>query len=99
HEKTLTATPDAYAPVVRGRLELALAAHGADHVNALRLRGRALRELLAGPLAAADVIVAPTTARTAPTIVSAAADATKFSLEQLRLNRPFNFAGVPSVSV
>ena len=99
HEKTLTATPDAYAPVVRGRLELALAAHGADHVNALRLRGRALRELLAGPLAAADVIVAPTTARTAPTIVSAAADATKFSLEQLRLNRAYNFSGVPSVSL
>jgi aspartyl-tRNA(Asn)/glutamyl-tRNA(Gln) amidotransferase subunit A len=99
HERTLAATPDAYAPVVRGRLELALAAHGADHVNALRLRGRALRELLAGPLAAADVVVAPTIARAAPTIASVAADATNVSLVQLRLNRPFNFAGVPSVSV
>ena len=99
HERTLAAAPDAYPPVVRGRLELALAAHGADHVNALRLRAHALRELLAGPLAAADVVVAPTTARAAPTIASVAADATAVSLEQLRLNRPFNFAGVPSVSL
>jgi aspartyl-tRNA(Asn)/glutamyl-tRNA(Gln) amidotransferase subunit A len=99
HERSFAAAPDAYAPVVRGRLELALAAHGADHVNALRLRGRALRELLTGPLAAADVIVAPTTSGAAPTIASLAADATAVSLEQLRLNRPFNFAGVPSVSL
>jgi len=99
HERTLAANPDVYPPVVRGRLELALAAHGADHVNALRLRGRALRELLGGPFAVADVLVAPTTARAAPPIASVAADATNVSLEQLRLNRPFNFTGVPSVSL
>jgi aspartyl-tRNA(Asn)/glutamyl-tRNA(Gln) amidotransferase subunit A len=85
--------------VGRGRLAPAPAAHGADHVNALRLRGRALSDLLAGPLVAADVIAAPTTARAAPTIASAAADATEVSLEQLRLNRPYNFSGVPSVAL
>jgi aspartyl-tRNA(Asn)/glutamyl-tRNA(Gln) amidotransferase subunit A len=83
--------------VTRARLELALAAHGADHVNAMRYQGRALAELLEGPLAQADVLVAPTIAGPPPLL--AEADLPGVSLAHLRLNRPFNFTGVPSVSI
>ena len=82
---------------------MALAAHGADHVNALRLQGRALHELLDGVLADADVLVTPTVSAAPGTIASAAEgqrrNAAQRSLENLRLNRPFNFAGVPALSL
>ena len=103
HGPTFAGAPDRYADVVRLRLELALAAHGADHVNALRLQGRALHELLDGVLAEVDVLVTPTISAAPATIASLREGgdeaAARRSLENLRLNRPFNFAGVPALSV
>jgi aspartyl-tRNA(Asn)/glutamyl-tRNA(Gln) amidotransferase subunit A len=99
HERTFGAEPARYAPAIRARLELALAAHGADHVNAMRLQGRALTHLLDGPLAAADVLLVPTIADPAVTIDSLRRDAIDVSIVHLRLNRPFNFTGVPALAV
>jgi aspartyl-tRNA(Asn)/glutamyl-tRNA(Gln) amidotransferase subunit A len=99
HERTLGRDPGQYAPAIRARLELALAAHGADHVNAMRLQGRALMQLLDGPLAAADVLVAPTVAAPAVRIDSLQQDAVSVSVGHLRLNRPFNLTGVPALAV
>jgi aspartyl-tRNA(Asn)/glutamyl-tRNA(Gln) amidotransferase subunit A len=103
HGATYSGDPDLYSDVMRMRLELALAAHGADHVNALRLQGRALNELLAGVLAEVDVLVAPTVAGAPATIASlregTAAEAARLSVSHLRLNRPFNFVGVPALSI
>jgi aspartyl-tRNA(Asn)/glutamyl-tRNA(Gln) amidotransferase subunit A len=99
HERTFGADPARYAPAIRARLELALAAHGADHVNAMRLQGRALAQLLDGPLAVADVLLAPTVAAPAVTIDSLQRDAAGVSLGHLRLNRPFNFTGVPALAL
>lgn len=99
HERTFGADPAGYAPAIRARLEVALAAHGADHVNAMRLQGRALAQLLDGPLAAADVLVVPTVAASAVTIDSLQRDAVGVSVGHLRLNRQFNFTGVPALAV
>jgi aspartyl-tRNA(Asn)/glutamyl-tRNA(Gln) amidotransferase subunit A len=84
---------------IRARLELALAAHGADHVNAMRLQGRALAELLDGPLSAVDLLLVPTVASSAVTIEAARRDPVGVSVENLRHNRPFNFAGVPALAL
>jgi aspartyl-tRNA(Asn)/glutamyl-tRNA(Gln) amidotransferase subunit A len=90
HERTFGAEPAEYAPAIRARLELALATHGADHVNAMRLQGRAL--------AAADVLLVPTIAASAVPIDSLQHDAAEVSMGHLRLNRPFSFAGVPALA-
>lgn len=99
HERALRAEPARYAPAVRARLELALAAHAADHVNAMRLQGRALARLLDGVFATADVLLVPTIAGPAVTIDSLQGDAVDVSIGHLRLNRPFNFTGLPALAV
>ena len=103
HGSTFAEAPDRYADVVRLRLEMALAAHGADHVDALRLQGRALQELLDGVLAEVDVLVTPTISAAPATIASLQEGdddaAAHRSLENLRLNRPFNFVGLPALSL
>lgn len=91
-----------YAPTTRGRLDAALATNGADHVDALRYQGRALREFSRQVLAKADVVVTASTARTAATLQAARAgeqQGAPVSLEGLRLNRPFNYLGLPAMSL
>ena len=66
-------------------------------MNAMRLQGRALTQLLDGPLAAADVLAVPTVAAPAVTIDSLQQDAVSVSVGHLRLNRPFNLTGVPAL--
>jgi aspartyl-tRNA(Asn)/glutamyl-tRNA(Gln) amidotransferase subunit A len=99
HEPTFGTNAAGYAPEIRARLELALAAHGVDHVNAMRLQGRALAHLLDGPLAVADVLLVPTVAAPAVTIDSLRRDAIGVSVGHLRLNRPFSFTGLPALAV
>jgi len=99
HERTFGAHPERYAPVIRARLESALAVHGVDHVNAMRLQGRALGQLLDGPLAAADVLLVPTVAGPTLTFDALSADEVGVSVGHLRLNRPFNLTGVPALAV
>jgi aspartyl-tRNA(Asn)/glutamyl-tRNA(Gln) amidotransferase subunit A len=99
HGRTFGADPSRYPPAIRARLESALAVHGADHVNAMRLQGRALAELLGGPLAAADVLVAPTVPGPAVPIDSLGEDAVGVSVGLLRLNRPFSLTGVPTLAL
>jgi aspartyl-tRNA(Asn)/glutamyl-tRNA(Gln) amidotransferase subunit A len=99
HEVTFRAEPARYAPAIRARLEQSIAVHGADHVNAMRLQGRALAQLLNGVLSASDVLLVPAIADAAVTIDSLQRDAVDVSVGHLRLNRPFNFAGVPALAV
>jgi aspartyl-tRNA(Asn)/glutamyl-tRNA(Gln) amidotransferase subunit A len=99
HGRMLAAHPERYAPATRARLELALVASGADHVDALRLQGRALAELLDGPLAQAEVLVGPAVAGPPWPIASLDRDAVPASLANLRLNRPFSFVGVPALAL
>ncbi len=99
HGRSLAEQPERYPPTVRARLELAVAATGADHVDAMRLQGRAIAELLDGPLAAADVLVAPTISGPPSPVAAVERDALAASLANLRLNRPFNFTGVPALAL
>ena len=65
----------------------------------MRLQARALAQLLDGPLAVADVLLVPTVAAPAVTIDSLQRDALGVSAGHLRLNRPFNFTGVPALAI
>jgi aspartyl-tRNA(Asn)/glutamyl-tRNA(Gln) amidotransferase subunit A len=98
HQHAFRTEPAAFTPAIRARLELALATHGADHVDAMRLQGRALAQLLDGPLAVADVLLVPTIAASAVPIDLVREDADDVSVGHLRLNRPWNFAGLPAVA-
>jgi len=98
HERGLETQTSRYPPTIRARLESALAVHGADHVNALRLQGRSIAQLLEGPLSTADVLLVPTVSSSAVTFDALRRDAVGVSIGHLRLNRPFNFAGVPALA-
>jgi aspartyl-tRNA(Asn)/glutamyl-tRNA(Gln) amidotransferase subunit A len=92
----------AYAPATRARLDAALLSHGADHVDALRFQGRALATFCEDVLSRADVLVTATTGSPPATIeavTGGGAGAVARSVEALRLNRPFNFLGLPAMSL
>jgi aspartyl-tRNA(Asn)/glutamyl-tRNA(Gln) amidotransferase subunit A len=91
-----------YAEPVRTRLDLALMTPGSAHVDALRLQGRALREVLHGVLARCDLIATPAAGDTAPEVARMRGNpeaAAAVNLALLTLNRPFNFLGLPSMSI
>jgi aspartyl-tRNA(Asn)/glutamyl-tRNA(Gln) amidotransferase subunit A len=92
---------DVAPPVLRSRLEDAVASGGDGYVDALRYQPRAVADLLARPLAQADVLVMPVVAGPPPLIVDLAETdaALEASIVNLRLNRAFNFTGVPALSV
>jgi aspartyl-tRNA(Asn)/glutamyl-tRNA(Gln) amidotransferase subunit A len=97
HIAELAAAP----PLLRSRLQAAHAAGGAGYADALRYQPRALAELLDGPLAEADVVVAPVVAGPPPRVADLSDTETELeaSLVNLRLNRAFNFVGVPALAV
>ncbi|MCW3006822.1 MAG: putative Glutamyl-tRNA(Gln) amidotransferase subunit [Solirubrobacterales bacterium] len=102
HGSTFARRRADYAPATRSRLETTLASRGADHVDALRYQGRALLEFRDRILSHVDVVVTATTGRSPETVaavVDGAEEGVPVSLAALRLNRPFNFLGLPSMSV
>lgn len=103
HSQTFPRHRDAYAPATRARLDSALLSGGADHVNALRLQGRALRQFLGDVLSLADVVVHPTTPGPPRLLRDVEEDdrsgVVNGSLDSLQLNRPFNLLGLPAMSV
>jgi aspartyl-tRNA(Asn)/glutamyl-tRNA(Gln) amidotransferase subunit A len=102
HTPTFARRRSAYAPAIRSRLDAALLSHGADHVDALRFQGRALRDFTDRVLADADIVVTASTGgspATVEAVTGGEAEAVAVSVAGLRLNRPFNFLGVPALSV
>jgi len=103
HSQTFPRHRDQYAPATSARLDAALLAHGADHVNALRLQGRALREFCRDVLSDVDVVVSPTTPRAPALLEDVEEDDRRGrvnrSLDSLQLSRPFNLLGLPAMSV
>jgi aspartyl-tRNA(Asn)/glutamyl-tRNA(Gln) amidotransferase subunit A len=91
-----------YPEPVRTRLDLALMTPGSAHVDALRLQGRALHDVLHGVLGRCDLIATPAAGDTAPEVARMHGDpsaAAAVTLALLTLNRPYNFLGLPSMSV
>ncbi|WCB92279.1 Glutamyl-tRNA(Gln) amidotransferase subunit A [Baekduia alba] len=103
HAQTFSARPEAYAPATRARLGTARSATGMDHVNALRLQGRALSAFVDGVLSRVELIAMPATPTAAPTLVDAldraGDDGVSASIRALTLNRAFNLLGLPAMSV
>lgn len=102
HGPTFARLRQAYARPVRVRLDAALVSHGADHVSAMRYQGRALREFGEQVLSLADIVVTVSAARSPETVMAvreAEEAGVAVSLEGLRLTRPFNFLGLPAISI
>jgi aspartyl-tRNA(Asn)/glutamyl-tRNA(Gln) amidotransferase subunit A len=103
HSQTFPRFRDVYAPATRARLDSALLSHGADHVNAVRFQGKALREFLRDVLSRVDVVVNPTTAGPPALVRDVEEDDRRGivnrSLDSLQLSRPFNLLGLPAMSI
>lgn len=88
--------------VTRGRLEEGLAIPAISYLQGLALRGRLLRDFMASVMADVDVLHAPVCAVPTPPVASLRTDPaqTAFLLGELtRLNRPFNFLGLPALAL
>jgi aspartyl-tRNA(Asn)/glutamyl-tRNA(Gln) amidotransferase subunit A len=91
-----------YSQSARARLDMALMAQGSAHVDAMRVQGRALTEVLGGVLEHCDLIATPAAGTTAPAInalKAGHADPIAVTVAFLELNRPHNFLGLPSMSL
>jgi aspartyl-tRNA(Asn)/glutamyl-tRNA(Gln) amidotransferase subunit A len=103
HGSALRRYPDRYSAATKERLRMALAVGGADHVNALRLQGAALRAFLDGPMVSADVVLTPTTEAVpldrGALLRADGAEAVDASERLIALTRPLSFIGVPAASL
>jgi aspartyl-tRNA(Asn)/glutamyl-tRNA(Gln) amidotransferase subunit A len=102
HGDALARHPEYYPPSVRRRLLTAACVSREDYQSVLRLRGKYLAEVLAQALSDADFLVCPTIRISAPRVDHIPDDAEAggaLSLEFLRMNRPFSFLGLPSLSI
>jgi aspartyl-tRNA(Asn)/glutamyl-tRNA(Gln) amidotransferase subunit A len=102
HGATLARRPEHYPPAVRRRLLTAACISSEDYQSVLKLRGKYLAEVLARALSEADFIICPTIRISAPRVDHIPDDAEvggALSLEFLRMNRPFSYLGLPSLSV
>ena len=103
HSQTFPRHRDIYGLATRFRLDAALLSHGADHVNALRLQGRAFKEFLREVLSQVDAVVHPTTPGPPALLRDAEQNdrngVVTGSLASLQMNRPFSLLGLPAMSV
>ena len=92
-----------YPANIRRRLLVAAGIGPSDYAAALRLRAAFLRSVLATTFAAADILVAPVMRIAAPRADTLRDDDIaalgQLTVELLRLNRPFNLLGLPSIAV
>jgi aspartyl-tRNA(Asn)/glutamyl-tRNA(Gln) amidotransferase subunit A len=102
HGNWLRTRPQDYSPQVRMRLEQGLAIPAASYLDALRLRGVALRRFCDEVLSKVDVLHAPVLAFQTPTIaetdVGDGPNAAAVLGRTTRLTRPGNYLGLPIVS-
>lgn len=102
HVPELISRPDIYPPAVRRRLLVAACYNSDDHGAALQLRAPYLQRAL-DILEKVDFLLCPTLRLRAPRIDSMREDdwpaLSRMTVEFLKLNRPFNFLGLPSLTV
>lgn len=103
HGNWLRTRPGDYSPQVRLRLEQGLALPAVSYLDALRLRGVALRQFCGEVLARVDMVHAPVVSFQTPTIaetdLGGRPEAAAMLARTTRLTRPGNFLGVPILSV
>jgi aspartyl-tRNA(Asn)/glutamyl-tRNA(Gln) amidotransferase subunit A len=105
HRPWLETRPQDYSNSVRFRIEGGLYLPAADYIDALRLRSVMTAQFIADTMAGIDMLHIPATPLLTPTIVESDME-TKDSETLLTLfsrlthfMRPFNFFGLPAVSV
>ncbi len=93
HARWLRDRPEGYGDDVRASLELVSRVSATTYINAQRMR-RLLIEETSAALSAVDVLVSPTTERTAPTIAEGDPKA-----RLVRLTAAYDVTGIPAISV
>ena len=102
HAKWIRERPQEYSEVIRQRIELGYALPATRYIEALTLRRRFLAELLDTSFSEVDVLHMPAIPIPAPTIAESAAgapDALRFMRLMTRNMRPFNYTGLPTLTV
>jgi aspartyl-tRNA(Asn)/glutamyl-tRNA(Gln) amidotransferase subunit A len=101
HGNWLRTRAQDYSEQLRGRLEQGLAIPAASYIDALRMRGAALREFCERVFSKVDVLHAPVVPFATPTIeetdIGAGEAAAKLLARVTRLTRPGNYLGLPAV--
>jgi len=103
HHAWLVDRPDEYGAQVRSRLEHGAAITALEYQRALKLRGPALDDFCRQVFAGCDVLLAPSHAQPVPTRAETdladRPEAAAVLGSLTRLTRPFNFLGLPTVSL
>ena len=103
HGHWLRTRPEDYSPQVRARLATGLAIPAAAYAEALQLRAPLLRRFCDAVFAACDVLVTPALAIEVPTLaatdVGSGASMWSTIAQLVRCLAPFNYLGVPALSV
>ena len=103
HAHWLRTRPEDYSPQVRARLATGIAIPAASYLAALQLRPRLLREFVSQVYTHCDVLFTPTFALPVPTLaatdVGAGAAMWELIADLVRCVAPFNYLGLPALSV
>jgi aspartyl-tRNA(Asn)/glutamyl-tRNA(Gln) amidotransferase subunit A len=103
HGHWLRTRPQDYSPQVRARAATGIAIPAATYLEALQLRPMLLRSFVTEVYAACDVLATPTLAVPLPTVaetdVGASAGMWQAIAQLVRCTAPFNYLGVPALSV
>ena len=103
HEDWIRNRPGDYDHGIREGMETGLFLSAVDYLRALRQRGPALENWLAGPFSQADVLFTPVLDDPTPTLAESAvtgSDAAAAVMARFgRCTRPFSFLGLPAISI
>jgi aspartyl-tRNA(Asn)/glutamyl-tRNA(Gln) amidotransferase subunit A len=103
HGHWLRTRPEDYSPQVRARIATGVAIPAAAYAEALQLRALLLREFCTEVFSACDVLVTPALAIEVPTLaatdVGGSASMWSTIARLLKCVAPFNYLGVPALSV
>lgn len=103
HAPMMARHPEGYARGLYGRQQTGLAIPAATYLDALRLRGPVTRRFCAAAFGEADAILVPALSVEVPTRaetdVENSADYGAVHARMVRNTRPFNYTGLPALSV
>src|SRR5256884_69376 len=103
HARIVRERPHELQPAVRARLEVGFRISAHDYLQALRLRARYARDLVAQVFAGLDALLAPVIPEPAPPLEAVKAGTVEEIVSRMgrfsRLTRPFNGLGLPALSV
>lgn len=102
HAPWLRTRPSLYSDQVRARLENGLVLTAVDYIDSLRWRSEAIANFI-GAMKDADAVFVPVADGPAPTIAetdaAGSSDAARIIAGVTRLTRPFNYLGLPAMTV